>query len=77
MKRNIDMPPASIDAAGRSIDVVGSARAHALRNPFFGDPFDEELAMDPRAVRLSRGPACKSTPTRVPFRRPTTTLSLS
>ncbi len=24
------------------------------RNPFFGDPFDEELAMDPRAVRLDR-----------------------
>jgi hypothetical protein len=24
------------------------------RNPFFGDPFDEERAMGPRAVRLDR-----------------------
>jgi ribosomal protein S25 len=63
MIRNIDLPPltraadllpASIDAAERTIDVVWSTGARVRRNPFFGDPFDEELAMDPRAVRLDR-----------------------
>lgn len=63
MTRNIDLPPltraadllpASIDAAERSIEVVWSTGARVRRNPFFGDPFDEELAMDPRAVRLDR-----------------------
>ncbi len=63
MTRNIDLPPltraadllpASIDAAERTIDVVWSTGARVRRTPFFGDPFDEELAMDPRAVRLDR-----------------------
>jgi hypothetical protein len=63
MIRNIDLPPltraadllpASIDAAERTIEVVWSTGARVRRNPFFGDPFDEELAMDPRAVRLDR-----------------------
>ncbi len=63
MTRNIDLPPltraadllpASIDAAERTIDVVWSTGARVRRHPFFGDPFDEELAMDPRAVRLDR-----------------------
>ena len=63
MTRNIDLPPltraadllpASIDAAERTIEVVWSTGARVRRTPFFGDPFDEELAMDPRAVRLDR-----------------------
>lgn len=63
MTRNINLPPltraadllpASIDAAERTIDVVWSTGARVRRTPFFGDPFDEELAMDPRAVRLDR-----------------------
>jgi ribosomal protein S25 len=63
MTRNIDLPPltraadllpASIDAAERTIDVVWSTGARVRRQPFFGDPFDEELVMDPRAVRLER-----------------------
>lgn len=63
MTRNIDLPPltraadllpASIDAAERTIEVVWSTGARVRRIPFFGDPFDEELAMDPRAVRLDR-----------------------
>lgn len=63
MNRQIDLPPltraadllpASIDAAERTIEVVWSTGARVRRNPFFGDPFDEELAMDPRAVRLDR-----------------------
>jgi ribosomal protein S25 len=63
MNRHIDLPPltraadllpASIDAAERTIEVVWSTGARVRRNPFFGDPFDEELAMDPRSVRLDR-----------------------
>jgi hypothetical protein len=63
MTRNINLPPltraadllpASIDAAERTIEVVWSTGARVRRNLFFGDPFDEELAMDPRAVRLDR-----------------------
>ena len=54
LTRAADLLPASIDAAERTIDVVWSTGARVRRNPFFGDPFDEELAMDPRAVRLDR-----------------------
>jgi len=54
LTRAADLLPASIDAAERTIDVVWSTGARVRRNPFFGDPFDEELVMDPRAVRLER-----------------------
>lgn len=54
MSRAADLVPASIDAADRTIDVVWSTGARVRRHPFFGDPFDEELAMDPDAVRLER-----------------------
>jgi len=54
LTRAADLLPASIDAAERTIEVVWSTGARVRRNPFFGDPFDEELAMDPRAVRLDR-----------------------
>lgn len=63
MTRNIDLPPltraagpvACLDRCGRAHHrrrLVTGARVR--RTPFFGDPFDEELAMDPRAVRLDR-----------------------
>jgi hypothetical protein len=63
MNRHIDLPPlmraaellpSSIDQEARTIEVVWSTGARVRRHPFFGDPFDEELAMDPRAVRLDR-----------------------
>lgn len=63
MNRTIDLPPllraadllpSSIDREARTIDVVWSTGARVRRHPFFGEPFDEELAMDPRAVRLDR-----------------------
>ena len=63
MNRTIDLPPllraadllpSSIDREARTIDVVWSTGARVRRHPFFGEAFDEELAMDPRAVRLDR-----------------------
>jgi hypothetical protein len=63
MNRQIDLPPlmraadllpSSLDREARTIEVVWSTGARVRRQPFFGDPFDEELAMDPRAVRLER-----------------------
>jgi hypothetical protein len=46
--------PATLDDRDRSIDVVWSTGARVRRQPFFGEPFDEELSMDPRHVRLER-----------------------
>jgi hypothetical protein len=63
MNRKIDLPafrraadllPATIDEGDRSIDVVWSTGARVRRQPFFGEPFDEELSMDPGHVRLER-----------------------
>ncbi|MTW18343.1 peptidase U37 [Rhodoplanes serenus] len=54
MTRAADLVPSSIDASDRSIEVVWSTGARVRRHPFFGEPFDEELAMEPSAVRLER-----------------------
>jgi hypothetical protein len=63
MNRHIDLPPlmraadilpSSIDREARTIEVVWSTGARVRRHPFFSDPFDEELAMDPQSVRLDR-----------------------
>ena len=63
MNRHIDLPPlmraadllpSSIDREARTIEVIWSTGARVRRHPFFSDPFDEELAMDPQAVRLDR-----------------------
>jgi hypothetical protein len=53
-RRAADLLPATIDDADRSVDVVWSTGARVRRQPFFGEPFDEELSMDPGHVRLER-----------------------
>ena len=53
-RRAADLLPATIDDADRSIEVVWSTGARVRRQPFFGEPFDEELSMDPSHVRLDR-----------------------
>lgn len=53
-RRAADLLPATLDDADRSIEVVWSTGARVRRQPFFGDPFDEELSMDPAHVRLER-----------------------
>jgi hypothetical protein len=53
-RRAADLLPATLDEGDRSIEVVWSTGARVRRQPFFGDPFDEELSMDPGNVRLDR-----------------------
>lgn len=53
-RRAADLLPATLDEQDRSIEVVWSTGARVRRQPFFGEPFDEELAMDPSSVRLER-----------------------
>ena len=68
MRRAADLLPATIDEQDRSIEVVWSTGARVRRQPLFGEPFDEELSMDPGSVRLDRlnagGPLLKVHDTR-------------
>lgn len=52
--RAADLVPASFDAADRSVELVWSTGARVRRQPLFGEPFDEELSLDPAHVRLER-----------------------
>lgn len=54
LQRAADILPASLDEKDRSIEVVWSTGARVRRQPFFGEPFDEELSMDPDEVHLDR-----------------------
>jgi hypothetical protein len=54
LMRAADLLPATLDEQDRSIEVVWSAGARVRRQPFFGEPFDEELSMDPAHVHLER-----------------------
>lgn len=54
LRRAADLLPATINPQERSIEVVWSTGARVRRQPLFGDPFDEELSMDPKSVHLER-----------------------
>ena len=54
LQRSADILPATLDERDRSIEVVWSTGARVRRQPFFGEPFDEELSMDPAEVHLDR-----------------------
>jgi hypothetical protein len=54
LTRAADLLPTTLDDEDRSIEVVWSTGARVRRQPFFGDPFDEELSMDERHVHLDR-----------------------
>jgi hypothetical protein len=54
LMRVADLLPATLDEKDRSIEVVWSAGARVRRQPLFGEPFDEELSMDPAQVHLER-----------------------
>ena len=68
LRRAADLLPATIDEQDRSIEVVWSTGARVRRQPLFGEPFDEELSMEPTNVRLDRlnagGPLLKVHDTR-------------
>lgn len=46
--------PSSFDEKNLECDVVMSAGAQVVRAPWFGDPYIEELGMEPENVRLDR-----------------------
>ena len=54
LQRAADILPATLDEKDRSIEVVWSTGARVRRQPLFGEPFDEELSMDPAEVHLDR-----------------------
>jgi hypothetical protein len=54
MRRVAELAPKTADADTRAVEVVWSAGARIRRSTFFGEPYDEELSLDPAHVRLER-----------------------
>ena len=54
MRRSAELAPNTADADTRTVEVVWSAGARVRRASFFGEPYDEELSLDPAHVRLER-----------------------
>jgi hypothetical protein len=54
MRRSAELAPNTADADTRTVEVVWSAGARVRRATFFGEPYDEELSLDPAHVRLDR-----------------------
>ena len=54
MRRSAELAPNTADADSRTVEVVWSAGARVRRATFFGEPYDEELSLDPVHVRLDR-----------------------
>jgi len=54
MRRAAELAPNSADKEARTIDVVWSTGARVRRQPFLGDPYDEDLSLEPDHVRLER-----------------------
>ncbi|MCA3448633.1 MAG: peptidase U37 [Rhodobacter sp.] len=54
MRRTAELAPNTADATARTVEVVWSAGARVRRASFFGEPYDEELSLDPTHVRLER-----------------------
>jgi hypothetical protein len=54
MRRAAELAPNTADGEARTVEVVWSAGARIRRATFFGEPYDEELSLDPAHVRLER-----------------------
>ena len=54
LRRMAELAPGSVDSDARTVEVVWSTGARVRRVPFFGQPHDEELSLDPAHVRLER-----------------------
>lgn len=52
--RAAEFSPQSIDKDNRTVDLVWSTGARVLRRDWDGDPYYEELSMDPAHIRMSR-----------------------
>ena len=49
-----ELGPATADGEARTVEVVWSAGSRVRRSPFLGEPYDEELSLEPSHVRLER-----------------------
>jgi len=54
LRRSAELAPNSVDNDARTVEVIWSAGARVRRASFFGEPYDEELSLDPSHVRLDR-----------------------
>ncbi|PKQ11428.1 MAG: peptidase U37 [Alphaproteobacteria bacterium HGW-Alphaproteobacteria-1] len=54
MRRSAELAPNSVDTDARTVEVIWSAGARVRRSTLFGEPYDEELSLDPAHVRLDR-----------------------
>ncbi len=54
LRRMAELAPNSADIDARTVEVVWSAGARVRRSTLFGEPYDEELSLDPDHVRLER-----------------------
>ena len=54
LHRSAELAPNTVDADARTVEVIWSAGARVRRASFFGEPYDEELSLDPAHVRLDR-----------------------
>jgi hypothetical protein len=54
LRRSAELAPNSVDSDARTVEVIWSAGARVRRASFFGEPYDEELSLDPAHVRLDR-----------------------
>ena len=52
LRRSAELAPNTVDADARTVEVIWSAGARVRRASFFGEPYDEELSLDPAHVRL-------------------------
>jgi hypothetical protein len=54
LRRSAELAPNTVDNDARTVEVIWSAGARVRRASFFGEPYDEELSLDPAHVRLER-----------------------
>lgn len=54
LRRMAELAPNSADTDARTVEVIWSAGARVRRSTLFGEPYDEELSLDPNHVRLDR-----------------------
>ncbi|WP_411037362.1 prohead protease/major capsid protein fusion protein [Shinella sp. BYT-45] len=54
LRRSAELAPNTVDNDARTVEVIWSAGARVRRASFFGEPYDEELSLDPAHVRLDR-----------------------
>ena len=54
LRRSAELAPNTADTDARTVEVIWSAGARVRRSTLFGEPYDEELSLDPTHVRLDR-----------------------